>query len=260
VSAADRLDGVDLRIGVPDVKAEHVVAAFALDTCEASERAVYLLENLSAASDQLAAVGATAWLVRAPRQHELVVHLRPVPRARLSPDWAGFHSDSGHRLRIAEEWATTPRILTASLTAFLDAADPGPAPSREPVALGPGRGRLSARQRDFLADCAEMVVQEDRLALLGPIRERTWMLRRNDLRFLIRRWTARGPGETPRLDLVDLEADTSAMDAPFLFPALRSLARQHEADPEMDVDPIAIRAVAWASAHWRRLRRNEGLP
>ena len=48
---------------------------------------------------------------------------------------------------------------------------------------------------------------------------------------------------------VDLEAHTSAADAPFLFPALRSLARQHETDPETDVDPIAIRAVARASAH-----------
>jgi hypothetical protein len=33
VPAAERLDGVDLRIGIPDVEVASVVAAFGLDTC-----------------------------------------------------------------------------------------------------------------------------------------------------------------------------------------------------------------------------------
>jgi len=145
----------------------------------------------------------------------------------------------------------THRILVAALTASLDAGDAAPVSARAPTTVWPGRGLLSARQRDFLADCAGLVVLEDRLTLVGPIRERAWTLRRDDLSFRVRRWTARRPGIIPGLDLVDLEAQTSAADAPFLFPALRSLARQHQIDTEAEVDPIAIRAMIWASAHQR---------
>jgi hypothetical protein len=248
VPAAERLDGVDLRIGIPDVEVASVVAAFGLDTCEASERAIHLLDNLSGAPARLIAAGATARLERAPRRSEVVVQLWPVRRAQLGPDWSDFHSDSGHRLRIAEEWVGTQRILVAALTASL-AGDQAPVSAQTPVAVGPGRGLLSARQRNFLADCAGLAVLEDRLTLLGPIRERSWTLRRDDLSFRVRRWTAYRPGNTPGLDLVDLEAQTSAADAPFLFPALRSLARRHQVDTEAEADPIAIRAVIWASAH-----------
>ena len=249
--AAERLDGADLRIGVPDVEVASVVAAFGLDADEASERAIHLLENLSSAPARLTTAGATARLERAPTRCEVVVQLRPVRRAQLGPDWSDFHSGSGHQLRIAEEWAGTQRILVAALTASLDAGPPAPVPARAPVAAGPGRGLLSTRQRDFLADCAGLVAPEDRLTLLGPIRERAWTLRRDDLSFRVRRWTARRPGSTTGLDLVDLEAQTSVADAPFLFPALRSLARQHDVDTEAEVDPIAIRAVIWAAAYRR---------
>jgi len=254
VPAAERLDGADLRIGIPDVEVASVVAAFGLDTREASERAIHLLGNLSGAPARLMAAGATARLERAPRRSEVVVQLRPVRRAQLGPEWSDFHSDSGHRLRITEEWAGTQRILVATLTASLDAGDPAPVPAQAPVsaqapvAAGPGRGLLSPRQRNFLADCAGIAVVEDRLTLLGPIRERAWTLRRDDLSFRVRRWTARWPGNTPGLDLADLEVQTSAADAPFLFPALRSLARQHQVDTEAEADPIAIRAMTWASA------------
>lgn len=254
---AERLDGVDLRIGIPDSEAARVVAAFGLDTCEASERAIHLLENLSGGPGRLTTAGATARLVQAPGRSEVVVQLRPVRRARLGPDWSGFHSDSRHRLRIAQEWAGTQRILAASLTASIDARDPAlapalaPAPAAAPLSVRPGHGLLSARQRDFLADCAGLVVPEDRLTLLGPIQERAWMVRHTDLSLRVRRWTARRPGSTSGLDLVDLEAQTSAADAPFLFPALRSLARQHQVDTEAEVDPIPIRAVIWASARRR---------
>jgi hypothetical protein len=249
VPAAERLDGVDLRIGIPDVEVASVVTAFGLDTCEASERAIHLLDNLSGARARLIAAGATARLERAPRRSEVVVQIWPVRRAQLGPDWSDFHSDSGHRLRIAEEWVATQRILVAALTASLDAGDPAPVSAQAPVAVGPARGLLSARQRSFLADCAGLAVLEDRLTLLGPIRERSWTLRRDDLSFRVRRWTAYRPGNTAGLDLVDLEAQTSAADAPFLFPALRSLARRHQVDTEAEADPIAIRAVIWASAH-----------
>ena len=62
--AADRLDGVDLPIGVPDVKAARV-AAFGVDEREASERAVHALEN-SSPLIRWRAVDATAWPVLAP--------------------------------------------------------------------------------------------------------------------------------------------------------------------------------------------------
>jgi hypothetical protein len=249
VPAAKRLDGVDLRIGVPDVEVARVVAAFGLDTDEASERAIHLMENLSSAPARLTTAGGTVWLECAPTRREVVVQLRPVRHAQLGPYWCGFQSDSGHRLRIAEEWTGTQRVLVATLTASLDAGGLAAVLARPLVAVVPGRGLLSARQRDFLADCAGLVALEDRLTLLGPIRERAWTLRRHDISFRVRRWTARRPGCTTGLDLVDLEAQTSAADAPFLFPALRSIARQQQVDTEAELDPIAIRAAIWASAN-----------
>ena len=87
--------------------------------------------------------------------------------------------------------------------------------------------------------------------LLGPIRERAWALRHGDLHFRVRRWTAGLPVRARLLDLVDLEAQTSAADAPFLFPALRSLARQHQVDTEEETSPMAVRALisAWADSY-----------
>jgi hypothetical protein len=251
VPAAERLDGVDLRIGVQDVEAPRVVAAFGLDIRDARERAIYLLENLSGTPDRLKPANPTARLECGPGRCEVVVQLRPVRRARLGPDWSGFRSGSGHRLRIAEEWSGTQRLLAASLTAVLDPGDMTQGSANVPLTVGPGHGLLTDRQRDFLADCAGLAVRDDRLTTLGPIQERAWTLIYSDLSFCVRRWTSHGPGYPRGLDLVELEAQTSAADAPFLFPALRSLARQHQVDTEAEVGPIAVRAAIWAATRRR---------
>ena len=155
----------------------------------------------------------------------------------------------------------TQHVLVAACTALLDGGHPAPAAASTlatagtpvmittPATVRPGRELLSGRQRDFLADCAGLVVPQDRLTLIGPIRERTLTLRHGELSFRVRRWTAPARGGAGRLDLVDLEAQASAADAPFLFPALRSLARQHQIDTEAEADPIGIRGLTWASAH-----------
>jgi hypothetical protein len=248
---AERLDGVDLRIGIPDADVASVIAALGLDTCEPGERAVHLLEDLSSDPARLMTAGATARLQCAAGRREVVVQLRPARRARLGPPWAGFRSGQGHRLRITEEWVAAQRVLVAALTASLGTGEPGQVPARDPVTAEPGGGLLSARQAGFLADCAGLTAPGDRLMMIGPIRERVWTLRRDDLRFRVRRWTAHSRGGTRALDLADLEARTSAADAPFLFPALRSLARQHLVDTEAEAGPLAIRALIWASAIWR---------
>jgi len=255
---AERLDGVDLRIGIPDADVASVIAALGLDTREPEERAVHLLEDLSGAPARLMAAGATARLQCAPGRCEVVVQLRPARRARLGPPWAGFRSGQGHRLRITEEWVATQRVLIAALTASLDRGELAAVPARAPVTAEPGSGLLSATQASFLADCAGLAVPGDRLMMIGPIRERVWTLRQDDLRFRVRRWTAHGRGGTRALDLADLEARTSPEDAPFLFPALRSLARQHLVDTEAEAGPLAIRALIWASATWRLTPRDEG--
>jgi hypothetical protein len=248
---AERLDGVDLRIGIPDADVPSVMAALGLDTREPGECAVHLLEDLSGWPTRLMTAGATARLECAPRRREVVVQLRPARRARLVPPWAGFRSGRGHRLRVTEEWAATQRVLVAALTSAHDTGGPAAVPARAPVTTEPGGGLLSATQAGFLADCAGLTAREDRLMMIGPIRERVWTLRRDDLRFRVRRWTAYGRGWARGLDLADLETWTSAADAPFLFPALRSLARQHLVDPEAEAGPLAIRALIWASAIWR---------
>ncbi len=251
MTAAERLDGVDLRVGIPDADTARIAAALGVDRAKATERAVHLLEDLSGSPGLLAMAGATARLVEIPRASEVVVQLRPVRRARLGPDWLGFYSDNRHRLRIAEELTTNQRIMTASLTARLDASIPALTALPDPNGTRPARGLLSAMQHDFLAVCTGRVVEDDRLELLGPILERAWRLRLYDLNFLVRRWTARRPGPSPSLDLMDLERPSSEADAPFLFPALLSLARRQGVDPGEDVDPITLRAVSWLSGHRR---------
>jgi len=248
---AERLDGADLRIGIPDTDVTSVMAALGLDAREPGERAIYLIEDASGTPAPLMTAGVTAWLERAPGRPEVIVRLRPARRARLGPRWAGFRSGQGHRLRITEEWVATQRVLVAALTASAGTGGAAADPARAPVTAEPGRGLLSATQAGFLADCAGLTALEDRLMKIGPIRERVWTLRRDDLRFRVRRWTAHGRDGTRALDLADLETRTSAADAPFLFPALRSLARRHLVDTEAEADPLAIRALTWASAIWR---------
>jgi hypothetical protein len=247
---AERLDGVDLRIGIPDAAVASVIIAFELDTREPSERAIHLLENLPGMPTRLMAAGVAARLECSLSRCEVVVELRPARRARLGPDWARFYSGSGHRLRLAEEWVTTQRILVAALTASIDDWDAASIPARVPVRAESARGLLSARHLEFLATCAGLMILEDQLTLLGPIRERAWTLQQGDLHFRVRRWTAGLPASACPLDLVDLEAQTSAPDAPFLFPALRSLARQHHVDSEAEANPMAVRALisAWANS------------
>ena len=245
MTAAKRLDGVDLRVGIPDADTAHVAATLGLDHAGAIEREIHLLEDLSGNADPLSAAGATARLVRKSPGHELVVELRAVRQAQLGPDWLGFYSDTEYRLRISEEWTASRRIMTASLTAKLDAAIPVLAATADPDGTRPAKGLLSAMQRDFLATRTGLVVNDGGLRLLGPIRERTWRLRRYELDFLARRWTARKPVRGAGLDLIDLERASVEADAPFLFPALRSLAQRQGVDPSRDVEPVIVRAVAW---------------
>jgi hypothetical protein len=244
VTAAKRLDGVDLRVGIHDADTARVAAAMGLDRARASEREIYLLEDLSGNLAPLTAAGTTAWLVQIPRGHELIVQLRPVRQAQLGPGWLGFYSDTGHRLRISEEWTANRRIMTASLTARLDAAIPALATTTDPDGTRPARGLLSAMQRDFLARRG-LVVKDGGLRLLGPILELTWSLRRYDFDFLARRWTAHQLGRGAYLDLIDLERASVEADAPFLLPALRSLAQRQGVDPSKDVEPVVVRAMAW---------------
>jgi hypothetical protein len=251
VTAAERLDGVHLRIGIPDADTARLAASLGLGRAGAIEREVYLLEDLSRRPGLLSAAGATVRLMQIPGGHEVVVQLRPVRRAQLGPGWLGFYSDTRHRLRISQEWTSDQRILTASLTARLDGAVPALAATADPDGTRSARGLLSARQRDFLATCAGLVVNDGRLSLLGPILEHIWRLRRYHLDFLVRRWTAHRLGRGADLDLIDLERGSVEADAPFLFPALLSLARQQGVDPGEDVDPITMRAVSWLSGRRR---------
>ena len=119
---AERLDGVDLLIGIPDAAVAGVIIAFGLDAREPSERIIHLLENLHGMPAGLIVAGVTARLECSLSRCEVVVQLRPARRARLGPTWTGFHSGSGHRLRLAEEWVTTQRILVATLTGPLGTA------------------------------------------------------------------------------------------------------------------------------------------
>jgi len=86
VTAAQRLDGVDLRVGMPDADRARVAAALELDRAAASEREIHLLEDLSGRPGLLFAAGITARLVRIPWWDELVIQQRPVRYAQLGLD------------------------------------------------------------------------------------------------------------------------------------------------------------------------------
>jgi hypothetical protein len=251
VTAVERLDGVDLRVGIPDAGTARLAISLGLDHAGASERRIYLLEDLSGRHGPLSAAGVTARLISTSGRYELVVQLRPARRAQLGPGWLGFYSDARHRLRISEEWTATQRILTASLTAELDGPVQALAAPAAPDGNWPARGLLSARQRDFLVTRPGLVVNDGGLRLLGPILERVWRLRRYDLDIVVRCWTAHQPHRHAELDLIDLERTSVEADAPFLLPALRSLAQRHGIDPGEDVEPVVVRTVAWLSGRLR---------
>lgn len=251
MTAVERLDGVDLRIGIPVAGTARLAASLGLDRAGASERGVYLLEDLSGSPGLLSAAGATARLVQIPGGRELVVQLRPVCRAQLGQDWLGFYSDTRHRLRISEEWTSNQRIMTASLTARLDGPVPALAATADPDGTRPAQGLLSGMQRDFLASRTGLVIKDGGLRLFGPIGEGIWGRRRYALDFMVRRWTAHRLGRGADLDVIDLERASVQADAPFLLPALRSIAQRQGIDPSEDVEPVVVRAVAWLSSYRR---------
>ena len=251
MTTAERLDGVDLRVGIPDAGTARLADSLGLDRTGSSRREIYLLEDLSGRPGLLSAAGTTARLVPALPGHELVVQLRPVRQAQLGPRWLGFYSDTRHRLRISEEWTTNKRIMIASLTARLDEPIRALAATAGPDGTRSAEGLLTTMQRDFLAIRTGLVVNDRGLRLLGPILERAWRLRRYDLDFLVRRWTARRPRRGTSLDLIDLEQASVEADAPFLLPALRSLAQRQGIDTGEEVEPVVVRAVARLSGYHR---------
>ena len=90
VTAAERLDGVDLRVRIPDTGTARLAAAWDSTARGNCQREIYLLEDLSGRPGLLSAASTTARLVPTPPGHELVVQLRPVRQAQLGPKWSGL--------------------------------------------------------------------------------------------------------------------------------------------------------------------------
>jgi hypothetical protein len=91
------------------------------------------------------------------------VELRPCRRGRLAARWLG----PDRRLRLEDDWASD-RVLAASLDARLGSG------AVEAVLTGhfPVRRLFTAAQHAFLAECADLPVPVDDLAVLGPVRVR----------------------------------------------------------------------------------------
>jgi hypothetical protein len=107
---------------------------------------------------------------RTPDGDDVTVKLRPCDRDRLILPWVEMRKDGKHAFRVEADWSGTRRVLAASLVAPRDSdrLDGTLAGRSSPRRL------FSDRHRRFLADCAAVPVEYDRLSLLGPVRARKW--------------------------------------------------------------------------------------
>jgi hypothetical protein len=169
-----RLDAVRIKVALTGDAAGRAVSAMGLVPA-GDERAVFFCEQVGAAGPDLPLPDLPLYgrglILRLDDSHSeqghdsfrSTVKLRPCRRGRLAAPWLA----PDRHLRLEEDWACD-RVLAASLDARL-----GPG-AVEAVLTGhfPVGRLFTAAQHRFLAECADLPVPVDELAVLGPVRVR----------------------------------------------------------------------------------------
>lgn len=167
---SQRLDAVEIKVNLTGAPADAAHTVLGLRG-KGERRQIYFYEDLTGHTGlPLLDAGVVLRVRRTPDGDDVTAKLRPCDRARLIPPWIEMGKDGKHTFRLEADWSGTRRVLAASLVAPRDSdrLDGALAGRSSPRQL------FSDRHRRFLADCAAVPVEFDRLYLLGPVRARKW--------------------------------------------------------------------------------------
>ena len=193
-SGMNRLDSVNIRIGLADAQTGQAVEALGLRSIRPSRSTLHLLDyRPGSAASSLASTGVTISVADSGEQSLTTVHVRHVRRRRLYPRWAAFYGRDAEMLLVEEERDSTRRVLAASFTVRYEHAA---------AALAGADLRLTdlltPRQWAFMQDCAPGPPQPGLMDPLGPIPVLSWTISLDRIDATMSRWHL--PGTAAGLD------------------------------------------------------------
>ena len=206
------------------------LAAYGLSGSAARSHEVYFCERPSPVGLLPLLDDAVIMRIRRHRQGpgDVTVKLRPCRPGQLSGQWSTFRRSAHHELRIKGEWTHDRHVVAASLVHSVPADDLRQALDSRPLGLG---HLFSARQRRYLAECANLDLDLDDLRLLGPVDARQWRLREPRFGVTAERWTGRVPGDPSGINFLELSVVADPDDAALVQPAFLASIRRRGLDP-----------------------------
>jgi hypothetical protein len=167
-----RLDAVEIKVTFDGAQVSRCLEAFSLGS-NGRQRNIYFCEDVISSVSTSTPLLNLGVVLRAREKHgngvDSTIKLRPCRRSQLTDHW--LHStDETAALKIEADWAGTRRVLAASCTADR--------PDRTIAQVRAGakalRSLFSAKQEQFLTDCAGIRVNLGVLTLLGPVTATRW--------------------------------------------------------------------------------------
>jgi hypothetical protein len=241
-SGTDRLDAVNIRIGIAAADTQRTAAALRLHDMSASGTTVHLLSH-GPTNLGLSAAGISLLFEQDMETTWVTVRIRPMRRALLDAKWTGFRTDGQETLHIEQERDANSRVLIARL-----------------VAAGPSRGSpiaetgvtladvLRPRQRSFIEHCAGIQVGAQPVHLSRPVRTHRWAVRLDRVDAHIQRWVVSpAVGEQGGFDALEVSRRLSELEADFLLPALSAALRRRGLEPQDTIGRLEERAGFYLS-------------
>lgn len=244
-SGMNRLDSVNIRIGLTDAQAGHAVEAFGLRSIRPSRSTLHLLDyRPGSAAPSLASTGVTISVADCGGQSLTTVQVRHVRRRHLYPRWAALYGRDAEMLLVEEERDSTRRVLAASFAVRYEHAVPALAGTDLRLT-----DLLTPRQWSFMQDCAPGLPQARLMDPLGPIPVLSWTISLDRIDATLSRWRLSGPegGTGPATELAEVSRRSLPAEAGFLFPALAASMRRRGLDPDGDVPWLETRAAQWSA-------------
>jgi hypothetical protein len=225
-----RPDTIKIKATIAGDEVRTALAAYGLPGSMARSHEIYFCERPSPVGLLPLLDDAVILRIRRHRHGpgDVTVKLRPCRPGRLSGQWSAFRRSAHHELRIEGDWTHDRHVVAASLVRSVPADDLRQALDSRPYALG----RLfSARQRRYLAECANLDLDPGGLRLLGPVNARQWRLREPRLGITAERWTGRIPGDPSGFNFLELSVTAEPDDAALVQPAFLASIRRRGLDP-----------------------------
>jgi hypothetical protein len=228
-----RLDAVEIKVTVAAAMADRARREFGLADTRGRHRRIYFCEDVCGDAGRRGLPlldGGIVLRLRANdgERDDSTVKLRPARRSGIGADWLRLRKDGDEEFRMEADWAGERKVLAASLT-----AEHG---ERTVADLMAGRRSLrrlfSDRQERYLRDCGDLVVDLDRLSVLGPVRATRWTLPAGGFAVTAERWQLPAGGPDG-LDLLELSIRVEPAGAEIAQVSFEAMLRRHGVEPDV---------------------------